>query len=51
MKDLGIALDEASKMKLDLPAVALAKRLYDDLVAKGCSRDGTQVLYTKYISN
>ena len=51
LKDLGIALDEASKMKLDLPAVALAKRLYDDLVAKGCSRDGTQVLYTKYISN
>jgi 3-hydroxyisobutyrate dehydrogenase len=49
LKDLGIALNEADKIKLDMPALSLAKRLYDDLVAKGCSRDGTQVLYTKYI--
>jgi 3-hydroxyisobutyrate dehydrogenase len=49
LKDLGIALDEADKNKLDMPALSLAKRLYSDLVAKGCGRNGTQVLYTKYI--
>lgn len=48
LKDLGIALDEASKSKLDMPALSLAKRLYDELVAKGCARNGTQVLYTRY---
>ena len=50
LKDLGIALDEADKNKLDMPALSLAKRLYSELVAKGCGRNGTQVLYTKYIS-
>ena len=49
LKDLGIALDEAGKNKLDMPALSLAKQLYDALVAKGCGRNGTQVLYTKYI--
>ncbi len=49
LKDLGIALEEADKVKLELPALALAKKLYDELVAKGCSRDGTQVVYTRYI--
>ena len=49
LKDLGIALEEADKVKLELPALALAKKLYDDLVAKGRSRDGTQVIYTRYI--
>ena len=49
LKDLGIALDEADKNKLDMPALSLAKCLYSELVAKGCGRNGTQVLYTKYI--
>ena len=49
LKDLGIALEEADKVKLELPALALAKKLYDELVDKGCSRDGTQVVYTRYI--
>ena len=49
LKDLGIALDEADKNKLDMPALSLAKRLYSELAAKGCGRNGTQVLYTKYI--
>jgi 3-hydroxyisobutyrate dehydrogenase len=48
LKDLGIALDEAEKVKLDLPALALAKKLYDNLVADGCARNGTQVLFKKY---
>ena len=50
LKDLSIALDEATKNNLDMPALSLAKRLYNELVAKGCGRNGTQVLYTKYIS-
>jgi 3-hydroxyisobutyrate dehydrogenase len=50
LKDLGIALDEASKCGLEMPALSLAKQLYIDLVSKGCARNGTQVLYTKYIS-
>jgi len=50
LKDLGIALDEANKSSLDMPALSLAKKLYEDLVAQGRSRNGTQVLYTKYIS-
>ncbi|WP_245640591.1 NAD(P)-dependent oxidoreductase [Polynucleobacter sinensis] len=49
LKDLGIALEEAQKSNLELPALALAKRLYEDLVAKGCGRNGTQVLYTRYV--
>jgi len=48
LKDLGIALDEAQKVKLDLPALALAKKLYTELVAAGCARNGTQVLFEKY---
>lgn len=49
LKDLGIALDEAQKVNLELPALALAKRLYEELVAKGCARNGTQVIFTRYI--
>jgi 3-hydroxyisobutyrate dehydrogenase len=49
LKDLSIALDEADKNKLDMPALSLAKRLYSELVANGYGRNGTQVLYTKYI--
>ncbi|MEY4495630.1 MAG: hypothetical protein RL744_694 [Pseudomonadota bacterium] len=48
LKDLGIALDEAQKVKLDLPALTLAKKLYEDLVSQGCGRNGTQVLFQKY---
>lgn len=50
LKDLKIALDEAYKIKLDLPAVSLARLLYEDLVAKGAGRSGTQVLYKKYLT-
>lgn len=44
IKDLGIALAEAEKMSLDLPATAGAKRLYDQLADKGFENDGTQAL-------
>jgi 3-hydroxyisobutyrate dehydrogenase len=48
IKDMGIALAEAQRMKLDLPGLALAKRLYDLLAARGHGRDGTQVLFKHY---
>lgn len=44
IKDLGIALDEAKKMKIELPATSLAEKLYQDLANKGFSDDGTQAL-------
>ena len=50
LKDLGIALFEAKKSNLELPGLNLAKALYEDLVAQGFGRNGTQVLYKKYIS-
>lgn len=48
IKDLGIALAEAQRMGVDLPGLALAKKLYDGLAARGHSRDGTQVLFEHY---
>ncbi|RGW13741.1 NAD(P)-dependent oxidoreductase [Enterococcus asini] len=44
IKDLKIALDEAAKMGLDLPATTLAKDLYEKLADKGLQDDGTQAL-------
>ncbi|GAX04151.1 3-hydroxyisobutyrate dehydrogenase [Secundilactobacillus pentosiphilus] len=49
LKDLRIALDEADKMKLDLPATKLAKQLYETMVdKKGLGDDGTQGLIKLY---
>lgn len=44
IKDMGIALDEARRMKLSLPGLALANQLYIALAAQGHSRDGTHAL-------
>ncbi len=44
VKDLGIALNEAKRMKLSLPGLALANQLYLSLVAHGHGRSGTQAL-------
>jgi 3-hydroxyisobutyrate dehydrogenase len=44
IKDMGIALDEANKMGLCLPGLALAKQLYLALQAQGHGRDGTHAL-------
>jgi 3-hydroxyisobutyrate dehydrogenase len=44
IKDMGIALDEANRMGLSLPGLALAKQLYVALKAQGHGRDGTQAL-------
>ena len=48
IKDLGIALESAAEMKLDLPGAALAARLYQQLAEKGGSENGTQALYKVY---
>lgn len=50
IKDLTIALAEAKKLDLDLPGLNQAKKLYDQMVAKGLGRDGTQGLLQLYIS-
>ena len=44
VKDMGIALDEAKRMKLSLPGLALAEQLYVALEAQGSGRLGTHSL-------
>lgn len=44
IKDLGIALAEAKRMKLALPGLALAEQLYQSVLAHGHGRSGTQAL-------
>ncbi|URZ88308.1 NAD(P)-dependent oxidoreductase [Floricoccus penangensis] len=44
IKDLGIALDEAESMNIDLPATKVARKLYVELADKGFENDGTQAL-------
>jgi 3-hydroxyisobutyrate dehydrogenase len=44
IKDMGIVLDEAKRMKLSLPGLALVHQLYVALSAQGHARDGTQSL-------
>lgn len=44
VKDLGIALDEARKMNLSLPGLALANQLYIAMIAQGHSRLGIHAL-------
>jgi 3-hydroxyisobutyrate dehydrogenase len=44
IKDMGIALDEAKRMGLCLPGLALSHQLYIALKAQGHGRDGTHAL-------
>ncbi len=44
LKDMGIALAEARRMKLSLPGLALAEQLYRAVEAQGHARSGTQAL-------
>jgi 3-hydroxyisobutyrate dehydrogenase len=44
VKDMGLALDEARRMQLSVPGLALAHQLYVALQAQGRGRDGTQAL-------
>jgi 3-hydroxyisobutyrate dehydrogenase len=45
VKDMGIALDEARRMRLALPGLALANQLYVSAMAMGFENLGTQALY------
>jgi 3-hydroxyisobutyrate dehydrogenase len=45
IKDMKIALDEAERMDMDVPGLALAKSLYDQLAERGEENSGTQALY------
>ncbi len=44
IKDMGIALDEAHRMGLSLPGLALAKQLYEAVAAQGHESCGTHAL-------
>ncbi len=44
LKDLSIALDEAEKLEIELPATKMAKDLYEKLSKNGYSDYGTQAL-------
>ncbi|MBL8796061.1 MAG: NAD(P)-dependent oxidoreductase [Planctomycetia bacterium] len=45
IKDMGIALDEARRMKIALPGLALVSQLYNAVHAQGYGRKGTQALF------
>lgn len=44
IKDMGIALEEARRMNLSLPGLALINQLYISLAAQGGAKNGTQAL-------
>lgn len=44
IKDMRIALEEASRMKIALPGLALVSQLYSAVAAQGHHRSGTQAL-------
>lgn len=44
IKDMGIALEEAERYELALPGLALAKQLYQAVLACGGARKGTQAI-------
>lgn len=48
IKDLGIALAQAQRMQLDLPGLALARKLFEGLAERGHGRLGTQALIKHY---
>jgi 3-hydroxyisobutyrate dehydrogenase len=53
IKDMGIALDEAQRMGLAMPGLALVNQLYISLQAQGHGRRGTQALLLalEHVSN
>ncbi|MEO5961080.1 MAG: NAD(P)-dependent oxidoreductase [Opitutaceae bacterium] len=50
IKDMKIALESAAEMKLDLPGLATAKNLYEQVAARGWEDNGTQALYRLYLA-
>lgn len=45
LKDMGIALEAAEEMDLDLPGLELARMLYDEVAEIGFAEKGTQSLF------
>ncbi|MGO4546336.1 NAD(P)-dependent oxidoreductase [Paenibacillus sp. 2TAB23] len=45
IKDMGIALEAAEEMGIELPGLTLAKGLYDRIAAEGLADKGTQALF------
>ncbi|WAA11124.1 NAD(P)-dependent oxidoreductase [Fervidibacillus albus] len=45
IKDMTIALQEAEKMGMEAPGLALAKKMYEQLAQEGEENSGTQALY------
>jgi 3-hydroxyisobutyrate dehydrogenase len=50
LKDIRIALESAAELNLDLPGLAGAKKLYEQVAAKGWEDCGTQALYRLYLA-
>lgn len=48
IKDMGIAIESAEQMGIEVPGLKLAKSLYDRLAEQGGGDDGTQALYKLY---
>jgi 3-hydroxyisobutyrate dehydrogenase len=48
IKDMSIAISEAERMQLDLPGLALSKKLFQQLAENGLARSGTQALFKYY---
>jgi len=48
IKDIGIALDSAAELNLELPGLAVAKSLYEKVALHGWADNGTQALYQLY---
>jgi len=51
IKDMTIALECAKEMGLEAPGLAQAKKLYDELAARGEGDSGTQALYKWYVNS
>ena len=45
VKDMGIALQDASAMGIELPGLAMAREFYDKAMEAGLGDDGTQALF------
>jgi 3-hydroxyisobutyrate dehydrogenase len=50
IKDMKIALESAAELQLDLPGLATAKGLYEQVATRGWDECGTQALYRLYCS-
>jgi len=48
IKDMGIALDSAAEMGIDMPGLSLAKELYSRIAEAGLADKGTHALYLSW---